>query len=80
MARARLLTAVAGVAVSLAVSIAAYVLFDTLLVFLFVPFVPFLFRDRRTPRAERRCPQCGWRTRSAEFEYCPRDGTRLRRR
>lgn len=43
MVGSRTLTALAGLAISLVVSVAAYVYFGTLLLFLFVPFVPFLF-------------------------------------
>lgn len=78
MRRASLLTAAAGLGASLLVSIGAYVRFDSLLLFLFVPFVPFLFRRSRKRPSRRECPACGFRTRSPEIEYCPRDGTRLR--
>lgn len=80
----RLGTALIGLSVGLAVSLAAWVYFDTFLLFLFLPFVPFFFRrgGRATApaadRSRRRCPQCGFETREPEFEYCPRDGTRLR--
>lgn len=78
MVGSRTLTALAGVAVSLLVSVLAYVYLDTLAVFLFVPFVPFLFRrgDRARPSA-RRCPECGFTTRDPDVAYCPRDGTSL---
>jgi hypothetical protein len=92
--RSQTATALVGLLVSLVVSIAAWVYFDTLLVFLILPFVPILFRGRggdeqgREARggatsAEppvRECPRCGFRTRSEEFSYCPRDGTRLEER
>jgi len=80
----RAATAVAGLLVSLAVSAALWHYFDSLLFFLFVPFVPFLFRraggadtDGRPEVAE--CPVCGYRTADPEHDYCPRDGTRLER-
>jgi hypothetical protein len=42
MVGSRVVTALAGLAVSLLVSVAAWLYLDTLLVFLFVPLVPFL--------------------------------------
>ena len=77
MVSSRTITAVVGVVGSLLVSVLLWHYFDTLAFFLFVPFVPFLFR--RSERAEpvRGCPVCGFQTRSEEYEYCPRDGTRL---
>lgn len=75
----RLLTAAVGLLASLLVSVAAYVYFDTLLLFLFLPVVPFLFGSRGgddEPPA-RTCPACGYRTRAADHDFCPRDGTRL---
>ena len=83
MVGARTATALAGVAVSLALSILLWMVFDTLLLFLFVPFVPFLFRGfgtsdgREREPAVRACPQCGFSTRNDEYDYCPRDGHRL---
>jgi hypothetical protein len=47
------------------------------LFFLFVPFVPFLFRGARERPPVRECPVCGFRTRDPEYDYCPRDGHRL---
>ena len=79
MRRASLVAAAAGLLGSLLLSVAAYVYFDTLLLFLFVPFVPFLFRRSTDRPPVRRCPTCGFRTRSPEFDYCPRDGTELER-
>lgn len=79
MVGSRTLTALVGVAVSLLVTAAAWYYFDSLFVFLFVPFVPFLFRrfgrDEHPPVRE--CPDCGFRTRDPSFEHCPRDGARL---
>lgn len=79
MVSSRVATAAVGVAASLAISVAAWVYFDTLLLFLVVPFVPFLFRaGRREERpAVKRCPACGFETREPSFTHCPRDGTAL---
>ena len=70
-----------GLAAGLVVSVGAWVYFETLLLFLFLPFVPFLFAGRGGDRDRRRvrsCPECDFRTEDREYEYCPRDGTRLR--
>lgn len=75
MASSRTATAALGVAVSLALSAVLWWQFDTVLFFLVVPFVPFLFGRTVEPVAE--CPVCGFRTRSEEYDYCPRDGHRL---
>lgn len=83
MVGSRTLTALLGVAVSLAISVVLYLYTGWLLFFLFVPFVPFLFRAggsgatpvERPPVKE--CPRCGFRTRDPEYEHCPRDGSRL---
>lgn len=83
MVSSRTLTALTGLAVSIAVSIVLYWYTNSLVVFLFVPFVPFLFRGitgdgERVSRPERReCPECGYWTVDQEHEYCPRDGRRL---
>jgi hypothetical protein len=86
----RTATALAGVLLSLAVSAALWYYTGTLLFFLLVPFVPFLFPasggdgTRRPTAADRptavECPTCGYRTTDPEHDYCPRDGTRLERR
>jgi hypothetical protein len=77
----RALTGLVGLALSLAVSVAAWLYFDTLLLFLFLPLVPFLFRGRgdgSTDRPEtRHCPVCGFESLDPSFGYCPRDGTEL---
>lgn len=77
--RSRTATALVGFAASLLVSAAAWYLYDTFLLFLVVPFVPFLLRRGRVEDdwAVRACPACGFETREPGFEYCPRDGTRL---
>lgn len=80
MVSSRTITALIGLALSLAVSVVAWIYFDTLLVFLLIPFVPFLFRGRgdADQARVRVCPECGFRTRDPEVRYCPRDGTELR--
>lgn len=81
MVGSRTWTALAGLAASIAISVVLWVALDTLLVFLFVPFVPFLFRGwgsaDEEPPATRTCSVCGYRTRAPDHEYCPRDGHRL---
>jgi len=79
MVSSRTATAAVGLLASLALSIALYAAFDTLLFFLVVPFVPFLFRGGDEPDRPpvRKCPVCGFRTRDPEYDYCPRDGHRL---
>lgn len=84
MVGSRTLTALVGLAVSLAISVAAWIYLDTLALFLFVPFVPILFRSgsRRSSAPappQKRCPRCGFRTRHPDYDHCPRDGTRLER-
>lgn len=78
--RSRTATAIAGLLVSVVVTLAAWYYFDTLLVFLLLPFVPILFRGRDDGErpSVRTCPQCGFQTRNPEFSHCPRDGSRLR--
>ena len=87
--RSRTATALTGLLVSLVITLAAWYYFDTLLVFLLLPFVPILFRGRgddsrgldvREDRTVRKCPQCGFQTRNPEFSHCPRDGSRLQER
>ena len=82
MVSSRTATAVVGLVASLAISAAAWVHFDTFLLFLAVPFVPLLFRRRgdRDRRPSRACPECGFRTRDPEFRHCPRDGAVLEER
>ena len=77
--RSRAATAAVGVVGSLVVSALAWWYFDTLLVFLVVPFVPVLFR-RTGDRAVRTCPQCGFSTADESVAFCPRDGERLETR
>jgi len=81
MVSSRLVTALAGLALSLVLSAVAWYYFHTFLLFLFVPFVPLLLRGRGGEEAATHdvstCPECGFRTRDPRFEYCPRDGNRL---
>lgn len=80
MVDSRTLTAAAGLAVGVVVSVVAWVQYDTLLVLLFLPFVPILFRKGVEDEAEatvRECPDCGFTATTPEFTHCPRDGHRL---
>ena len=80
--RSRTVTGLAGLAVSVVVTVVAWVYFDTLFVFLFLPLIPFLFARGRGDdgRTVYECPTCGFRTADPEFAYCPRDGTELEAR
>lgn len=83
MVGSRLITAAVGLLASLAVSVLLWVSFETILFFLFVPFVPFLFRglgEKRDQPEPRECPKCGFQTFEEEYDYCPRDGNRLTER
>ncbi|WP_440010186.1 hypothetical protein [Halomicrococcus sp. SG-WS-1] len=77
MVRSRTVTAVVGLVGSLLVSALLWWYFDTVAFFLFVPFVPFLFRRGEPDEPVRECPACGFRTTDDAYEYCPRDGTKL---
>jgi hypothetical protein len=81
MVGSRTLTALAGIVASLALSALLYVYTDSLLFFLFVPFIPFLFARRGADEPNRppirECSRCDFATRNPGFEYCPRDGSRL---
>ena len=83
MVGSRTLTAFVGLVVSVSLSALLYVYTGSLLFFLFVPFIPFLFLKRDETTAETRqlpvrsCDRCNFQTRNPEFEYCPRDGHRL---
>jgi len=81
MVGSRTLTALVGLLASLAISVVAWYYFHTVLLFLFVPFVPILLRGGRDGLGgrddARECPTCGFRTDDPAYEYCPRDGTRL---
>ena len=79
MVRSRTATAAVGLVGSLLLSVLLWWYFDSFVFFLFVPFVPFLFRGGGSEREASRkaCPTCGFRTADDAYEYCPRDGTRL---
>jgi len=86
MAASRTITALVGLIASLALSAAIYVATGSLLLFVFVPFVPFVLSrslggkgDREETPPVRECPECGFRARDPGFDYCPRDGRRLRK-
>ncbi len=42
-------------------------------VFLFIPLVPFLGREKQV----KRCPLCGWETTDNRIAFCPYDGSIL---
>lgn len=75
----RWLVALVGLAISIAISVLAWALFGTLLLFLFIPFIPLfaLKWPRQTSTARKRCPRCGFETTQPSFKFCPRDATRL---
>lgn len=83
MSRSRTLTALVGIAGSLTLSALLYAYTGSVLFFLFVPFLPLLFVRRGDPEPSedadpvRECSRCDFVTRNPEFEYCPRDGSRL---
>ena len=80
MVSSRTATAVAGLVGSVLLSAVLWWYFDTLAVFLFLPFVPFLLRRSEPEQpAVRSCPSCGFRTQDQSFDYCPHDGSRLER-
>lgn len=79
MVGSRTWTAMVGLVASLVVSVGLWFVFDTLLVFLFLPFVPFLFRGGGVlldsgQSSAKACRVCGYRTTGHDHEYCPRDG------
>ncbi|MBX0287341.1 hypothetical protein [Haloarcula salinisoli] len=80
MVGSRTLTAVVGLLVSVLVTVALWWYFETLLVFLFLPFIPVLFRGfggDSGPTIVQECPHCGFQATSEAYDYCPRDGSRL---
>jgi hypothetical protein len=81
MVSSRVTTAVLGVIGSLGLSVLLWVVFETAVFFLFVPFVPFVLgrNGKAAPRPTYRCSTCGFHTTDPNYEYCPRDGTPLRK-
>ncbi len=81
MIGSRTATALVVGAVTLTLSVLLYVYTGSFLFFLLLPFVPFLFRGRDETRTDPRpvfeCSRCEFLTTNPEFEYCPRDGSRL---
>jgi hypothetical protein len=79
MVGSRTATAGAGLLVSLVLTAVLWWYFETLLVFLLVPFVPVLFRGLGDggPDIVQECPHCGFQATSDAYDYCPRDGSRL---
>lgn len=79
MDRSRTVTAAVGLLASLLLSVAVWWYFNSLVLFLVVPFVPFLLRggEKRVVPETRRCPACGFETTNDAYDYCPRDGRRL---
>ncbi|WP_227353913.1 hypothetical protein [Haladaptatus salinisoli] len=76
MVGSRTATALAGLALSIVLTVVLWQYFGTPFVFVFLPFLPILFGRSRRPES-RTCPECGFRTRNPEFTHCPRDGTPL---
>ena len=80
MVGSRTLTAAVGLLLSLLLSVALWWYFDSLLVFLLLPFIPILFRGfggDDEPTIVQECPHCGFQATSEAYDYCPRDGSRL---
>lgn len=79
MVGSRTVTAAVGLLLSLFVTVALWWYFDTLLVFLLVPFVPILFRGfgDDSPTIVQECPHCGFQATTDAYDYCPRDGSPL---
>ena len=77
MVGSRTATALVGLAASLVISAVVWWYFESFLLFLFVPFVPFLLRRREAAPPVRTCPQCGFESPDPTVNYCPRDGSEL---
>lgn len=77
MVGSRTATALVGLLASLAISVAVWWYFNSFLLFLVVPFVPFLFRRRDESPPVKSCPTCGFESADPSVNYCPRDGSEL---
>ncbi len=77
MTGSRTAIAVVGLIGSLLISVLLWWYFDSFVFFLFVPFVPFLFRGSKSEEPLYYCPSCGFQTKNTAYGYCPRDGTKL---
>ncbi|MDX1746896.1 MAG: hypothetical protein R3324_13235 [Halobacteriales archaeon] len=77
MVGSRTATAAVGLIASLAVSLVVWWYFNTFLLFLLVPFVPFLFRRRTESPSVKTCPTCGFQSTDPSVNFCPRDGSEL---
>lgn len=79
MVSSRLATALVGLVLSIVVSAVLAWYFNVFFLFLFLPLVPFLFRQGKGGGEPDvfSCPRCGFRTRNPDYVYCPRDGVRL---
>ena len=79
MVGSRTVMTLAGVLGSVVLSVLLYAYTGSILLFLFIPFVPFLLLrgDEDDGPPVRTCSRCEFSTRDPEFEYCPRDGSRL---
>lgn len=66
-----------GLVMSVAVSVIAWWYFNTFLLFLLVPFVPILYRQRRTSQSGTTCPTCGFQSADPSVNFCPHDGEKL---
>lgn len=69
-----------GVSVLLSVLGSLYFRSPFLALFLFFPFIPFVFGRRQEASAAgaKACPTCGYATEDPLASYCPRDASRLR--
>lgn len=68
-----------SLALSVGLTLLGWLVFDApfFALFLFLPFLPILFRSRMRPTNMKRCARCGWTTAADDLLYCPRDGERL---
>lgn len=77
MTGSRSISALAGLGLGLAVSAAVWYFFDTVLLFVFLPFIPIWFWRQSPDRPLKECPTCDFTARDPTVAYCPRDGSRL---